>query len=102
MDIKNESTHEITVFWELFNEILSNIKSRNYKLNPRAVMVNGMVPTIVLYERFLSLICHIKGGGSLMHYKNDVNRVSFRIGPSYRDFFKTICHEMCSVVTVAE
>ena len=61
-----------------------------------------MVPPIVLCERLLGLICHIKGGGCQMHYKSDVNRVSSRIGPSYRDFFKTICHEMCSVATVAE
>ena len=37
-----------------------------------------------------------------MPYKNDVNRVSFRIGPSYRDLFKSICHEICSIATVAE
>ena len=32
-----------------------------------------------------------------MQYKNDVNRVSFRIGPSYRYLFKSICHGMCSI-----
>ena len=37
-----------------------------------------------------------------MHYKNDVNRVSFRISESYRDLFKSICHEMCSIATIAE
>ena len=37
-----------------------------------------------------------------MHYKNDVKHVSFRIGPSYRDLFKSIYHGMCSVATVAE
>ena len=37
-----------------------------------------------------------------MHYKNDVNRVSFRIGPSYRDLFKSICYEICSVATMTE
>ena len=36
------------------------------------------------------------------HYKNDVNRVSLNIGDSYKDVFKKICHEMCSVTTVAE
>ena len=39
MEVKNKSTHEITVFWELFNEILSDIKGRDYKFNPRAIMV---------------------------------------------------------------
>ena len=36
-----------------------------------------------------------------MHYKNDVNRVSFRIGPSYMDLFKSICHGMCYIATMA-
>ena len=30
MEVKSESTHEISIFWELFNEILSEIKGRNY------------------------------------------------------------------------
>ena len=37
-----------------------------------------------------------------MHYKNDVNRVSLKIGDSYKDVFKNICHEMCSITNVAE
>ena len=37
-----------------------------------------------------------------MHYKNDVNRISFRIGPNYRDLFKSICHETSSYATAAE
>ena len=40
VDIKSKSTHEITIFWALFNEILSNIKVRNYKFNPKAIMVD--------------------------------------------------------------
>ena len=37
-----------------------------------------------------------------LHYKNDINRASLKIGDSYKDVFKNICHEMCSVTTVAE
>ena len=40
IEAKCESTHERTIFWELFNEILSDIKGRNYKFNPRAIMVD--------------------------------------------------------------
>ena len=36
MEVKNKSTHEITVFSELFNEILSDIKGRDYNFNLRA------------------------------------------------------------------
>ena len=37
-----------------------------------------------------------------MHYKNYVNRESLKIVDSYKDVFKNICHEMCSVTAVAE
>ena len=38
MEVKNKSTHEIILFWELFNEILSDIKGRDYKFNPQAII----------------------------------------------------------------
>ena len=34
MEVKIKSTHEIIVFWEVFNEILSDIKGRDYRFNP--------------------------------------------------------------------
>ena len=37
-----------------------------------------------------------------MHYKNDVNWASLKISESYRDLFKNICHEMCSIATIGE
>ena len=40
MEVTNESTHEITLFWKLFNEILSEIKGRDYKFNPKATMID--------------------------------------------------------------
>ena len=40
MEAKSESTCEISIFWELFNEILSKIKGRNYKFNPRPIMAD--------------------------------------------------------------
>ena len=36
-----------------------------------------------------------------MHYKHHVNKTSFRIVASFRDEFKNICHEMCTIATVA-
>ena len=40
MEVISESTHEISIFWELFNEILSEIKGRNYKFSPKSIMVD--------------------------------------------------------------
>ena len=39
-EVKSESTCEISIFWELFNEILSEMKRRNYKFNPKSIMVD--------------------------------------------------------------
>ena len=91
------------MFWELFNEILSDIKGRAYKFNPSAIMVYENSVNYCAIQKVFGLdFVTSKVVSCQMHYKNDVNRVSFRIGPSYRDLFKSICHEMCSVATVVE
>ena len=43
-EVKNETTHEISLFWKLFNKILSDITERDYTFNPKAIMVkeNGI------------------------------------------------------------
>ena len=103
MEVKSESTHEITVFWELFNEILSDIKGRDYKFSPRAIMVNENCANYCAIQKVFGLDFVTSNVVSCqMHYKNDVNRTSFRISDSYRDLFKSICHKMCSVATIAE
>ena len=92
MEVKNESTHEITDFLELFNETLSNIKGRDYKFNARAIMFNENSATYCPIQMVFGLDFVIsKVVSCQMHYTNNVNRVSFRISASYRDLFKSIC-----------
>ena len=96
MEVKHESTCEITVFWELFNEILSDIKGRDYKFNPRVIIVDENGANYCAIQKVFGLdFVTSKVVTCQMHYQNDVNRVSFRISDSYRDLFKSICHEMC-------
>ena len=103
MEVKTESTHEITVVWELFNEILSDIKGRDYRFNLRAIMVDESGANYCALQKVFGLdFVTSKVLSCQMHYKNDVHRVSFRISDSYRDLFKNICHEMCSVATIGE
>ena len=103
MEVKNESTHEITVLLELFNDILSDIKDRDYKFNLRAIMVNENGANYSAVQKDIGLdFVTTKVVSCQMHYKHDVNRVSFRINESYRDLFKSICHEMCYIATLAE
>ena len=103
MEDKSESTHEITIFWELFNEILSNINGRNYKYNPTAIMVDENSANYCAIRKVFGLDFVIsKVVSCQMHYKNDVNRESLRFSDGYGDLFKNICHEMCSIATVDE
>ena len=103
MKVKSKSICEITVFWELFNEILSDIKGRDYKFNLRAIMVNENGAHYCAMRKVFGLdFVTSKVVSCQMHYRNDVNRASFRISDSYRDLFKNICHKMCSIATVGE
>ena len=58
IEVKSRSTCEITIFWELFNEILNDIKGRDYKFNPRAIMVNENGANYWFWVGF----CKIKDG----------------------------------------
>ena len=40
IEVKSKLTKEISLFWELFNEILSKIKGKNYMFNPKSIMVD--------------------------------------------------------------
>ena len=56
IEVKKKSMSEIAVFWELFNEILSDIKGRDYKFNPRSLMVIENSANYCAIQRFLGLI----------------------------------------------
>ena len=103
MEVKSESTHEISIFWELFNEIPSEIKGRNYKFNPKCIMVDENSANYCAIRKVFELeFATSKVLSCQIHYKNDVNRASLKIGDSYKDVFKNICPKMCSVTTVAK
>ena len=103
MEVKSKSTKEISLFWELFNEILTKIKGKNYKFNPKSIMVDENGANYCATRKVFGLeFATSKVVSCQMHYKNDVNRASLKIGDTYKDVFKNICHEMCSVTTLAE
>ena len=103
MEVKSESTKEISLFWELFNEILSEIKGKNYKFNPKSIMVDENGANYCTIRKVFGLeFATSKVVSCQMHYKNDANRASLKIGNTYKDVFKNICHKMCSITTIAE
>ena len=103
MEVKSKSTCKITIFWELSNEILSDIKGRDYESNLRAIMVSENDANYCAIRKVFGLdFVTSKVVYCQIDYKNDVNRASFRISDSYRNLFKNICHKMCSIATVGE
>ena len=79
---------------------MSDIKGRDYKVNPKAIMVYKNCANYCAIQKVFGLdFVTSKVASCQIYYKNDV---SFRISPSYRDIFKGICYGMCSIATVAE
>ena len=71
--------------------------------NPKSIMVDENGANYCAIRKVFGLeFATSKVVGCQMHYKNDVNRASLKIGDSYKEVFKNICHKMCSITTVAE
>ena len=103
MEVKSESTQEISLFWELFNQIISEIKGENYMFNPKSIMVDENGANYCTIRKVFELeFATSKVVSCQMHNKNDINMASLKIGDTYKDVFKNICHKMCSVTSVAE
>ena len=63
------------MFWELLNEILSDIKGRDYKFNLRAIMVDENGANYCSIQKAFGLdFVTSKVVSCQMHYKYDVNR----------------------------
>ena len=81
MEVKSESTQEISLFWKLFNQILSEIKGGNNKFNPKSIMVDENGANYCTIRKVFGLeFATSKVVSYQMHYKNDVNRASIKIG----------------------
>ena len=103
MEVKSESTHEISLFQKLFNEVLSQITQADYKFNPKAIMADENGANYCAIKQAFGLdFMTSKVVSCQMHYKQDVSKASFRIGVSCREEFRNICHEMCTIASVAQ
>ena len=97
------STHDISLFWKLFNWTPIDIMERNYTFKPKAVMINENGSNYCAIRQVFGVnFITSKMVSCQMHYKNNINRVPFRIVQSYRDLFKIICYGMSSIATFAE
>ena len=87
----------------LFNEVLSQITERDYKFNLKAIMVDEKDANYCAVKQVFGLhFMTSKVVSCQMHYKNDVNKASFRIGVCFRDEFKNMCYELCTIATIVQ
>ena len=100
--VKSESTCEINFFLKLFNEVLSHMAERDYKFDPKLIIVDmNNVNYSAIKQVFGLGFLTSKVVSCQMDYKSDVNKASLRIGMNFKDEFKIICNEMCTMATVA-
>ena len=103
MEVKSELTHEISLLWKLFNEVFSQITVGDYKLHPKAVMLDENGANYCAIKQVFGLVFKTsKVVIWQMHYKHDASKASFIIVVSFRDELKNICYEMCTVATIAQ
>ena len=84
MEVKNESTHEIILFWKLFNEILSQITERGHKFNPKAILMDE---TIAHSDKYLAFILWHQVW-LLVRCATRITSIIVRTGSSSRDNLK--------------
>ena len=60
MEVKNESTHKISLFWKPFKEILSEIKGREFNFNPKAIMVDKNGSNYCMIKQVFGVNMHDK------------------------------------------
>ena len=91
-EVKSESTCEISLFWKLVNEVLSQITGRDYQFNPHPIIVDENSANILAIKQVFELdFVTLKVVSYQKHYKYDINKASFRKGVSSRDEFRNIC-----------
>ena len=104
MEIRSENHQDITLFFRLFNEILSTVKEEpNYKFNPRYFVcdeagANYKAITQVYGPEFSA----IRVKGCQWHFKSDVKNHVSKLRPEDQETFLTTCNALCDITTVAD
>ena len=76
---------------------------KDYKFNPKAIMVDENGANYCAIKQVFGLdFVMSKVVSCQMHCKHDVKKAFFRIGVSFRDGSKNICHKICTIATMAQ
>ena len=103
MELHSENYMDISLFLQLFNEMLAEISKRpGYKFNPQyfACDEGGANFKVVLEVYGEDFVRH-RVKGCQWHFKSDVKNHINKVGPNHRERFAEICTEMCCITRVS-
>ena len=102
MEIRSENATDITLFFRLFNEVLSQVKKQpGYRFNPRTFMCDEAGPNYVAIEMVYGKdFCFERVKGCQWHFKHDVKNKLSLILPEHREIFNKNCDRLCTVTSV--
>ena len=105
MEVRSESTENLIIFWQLFNEMLIKVGKKNntYKFNPRFIMTDEAGAHFAAMKKvFGQEFVNKKCVTCQWHFLNKVNERIHKIGEEYQEEFLEKAKQLCVVKTVAE
>ena len=102
--VRSENTDDITIFFQLFNEILQK-ESNNaeYKFNPRTFLCDESGTNYnAIRNVFGEEVANNRMKGCQWHFKNQAKKREAGLPEELKDTFKKMCEELCSATTVAK
>ena len=104
MEIRSENTNDITIFFELFNEILQKeMKNPEYKFNPRTFVCDESGANYnAIRNVFGETVANNRVKGCQWHFKNQAKKREGGMPEDVKENFKKTCEELCTATTVAK
>ena len=103
MEIRSENYKDISLFFILFNAMLSVVKGvENYKFNPRYFVCDEAGANYkAIAEVYGKEFAATRVKGCQWHFKSDVKNHVNKLAPIDQESFVNTCNAMCDVTTVA-
>ena len=104
MEIRSEHHEQISLFFKLFNEILSIVKEESgYKFNPRYFVCDEAGANYkAIADVYGTEFSAIRVKGCQWHFKLDVKNHVSKLKPEDQETFVSTCNALCDVTTVAD
>ena len=104
MEIRSENYKSISLFFILFNAMLSAVKGvENYKFNPRYFVCDEAGANYkAIAEVYGTEFAATRVKGCQWHFKSDVKNHVSKLVPNDQETFVKTCNSLCDVTTVAD